>query len=95
MKIGDEEYLNYPVPVKFWHCEDDKTVSIECTERFVAAIRRAGGIAYLRKFSVGGHEPQLFGEDVGYPTGNAKWRGETLEIKPAVEESFLWFKRFD
>ena len=28
---NDKECLSYPVPVKFWHCEDDDTVSIEST----------------------------------------------------------------
>ena len=37
----------------------------------------------------GGHEPQLCGDFVANPSGNTLWQGEMLEIKPAVEESFL------
>ena len=95
IRIGDKEYLNYPVPVKFWQCEDDATVSIDCTKRFIGAIRNAGGIAYLRTFDEGGHEPQLYGEFVESPSGNTLWQGESLQIKPAVEEAFLWIRRFD
>ena len=93
--IGDKEYLNYPVPVKFWQCEDDETVKIGSTKRFVRAIRNAGGIAYLRTFSEGGHEPQLFGEFLEKPTGNTALRGESIKITTAVEDVFLWIKRFD
>ena len=95
VRVGDKEYLNYPVPVKFWQCENDTTVKIESTIRFVNAIRNAGGIAYLRTFESGGHEPQLFGDFVEKPCGSIELRGETLQIKPAVEEVFLWIKRFD
>ena len=93
--VGDKEYLNYPVPVKFWQCENDKTVSIESTKRFVRAIKNAGGIAYLRTFSDGGHEPQLYGEYLENPSGKNSLGGETLQITPAVEEVFLWIRRFD
>ena len=95
IKIGDKEYMNYPVPVKFWQCEDDQIVNIKCTKRLVGAIKNAGGIAYLRTFPVGGHEPQLCGEVLEKPSGNTLWQGETLEIMPAVEEAFLWIRRFD
>ena len=87
--------MNYPVPVKFWQCEDDQIVNIKCTKRLVGAIKNAGGIAYLRTFPVGGHEPQLCGEVLEKPSGNTLWQGETLEIMPAVEEAFLWIRRFD
>ena len=95
IKVGDKEYLNYPVPVKFWQCENDGTVDISATKRFVKAIRNAGGIAYLRSLPDGGHEPQLFGEFVENPAGNTNYNGQTLKIKLAVEEAFLWLKRFD
>ena len=70
LRIEDKEYLNYPVPVKFWQCEDDQTVGIDSTKRFVKAIRNAGGIAYLRTFAKGGHEPQLVGDFLENPVGN-------------------------
>ncbi len=95
LRIGEKEYLSYPVPVKFWQCEDDGTVRIESTKRFVGAIRNAGGIAYLRTFSKGGHEPQLCGAFLEHPSGNTVWREEKIQITPAVEEVLLWIKRFD
>ena len=92
--VGGREYLNYPVPVKFWQCEDDPTVSVETTKRFVRAVRNAGGIAYLRTFPHGGHEPQDYGDFVASPSGKAVLGEEVLPIRPAVEETFRWIKRF-
>ncbi len=95
IKVGDKEYLNYPVPVKFWQCENDEVVNIETTKRFILAIKNAGGIAHLRTFPNGGHEPQLFGALVENPAGNTFIDGQTIKIKPAVEEAYLWIKRFE
>lgn len=52
----------YPVPVKFWHCIDDETVSYEIARQFVEMIKENGGVAYLRTFSYGGHDPHLVGD---------------------------------
>ena len=93
--VGEREILPYPVPVKFWQCEDDPTVSVSVTKRFVRAVRNAGGIAYLRTFPAGGHEPQDYGDFVESPSGNTVLGDETLKIRPAVEETFRWIKRFD
>ena len=95
LRIGDAEYLNYPVPVKFWQCENDHVVSIECTKRFIGAIRNAGGIAYLRTFALGGHEPQLCGEAVQNPCGVTVFEGNSFSVTPAIEEVLLWIRRFD
>ena len=83
---GGREILRYPVPVKIWQCEDDPTVSIETTKRFVRAIRNAGGIAYLRSFPAGGHEPQDFGDFVEAPSGKTVLGEETLQIRPAAPD---------
>ena len=91
---GGRETLRYPVPVKFWQCEDDPTVSIETTKRFVQAIRNGGGIAYLRTLPHGGHEPQEYGDFVAEPSGKTVLGGEELQIRPAVEETFRWIRRF-
>lgn len=93
--VGEKEFLSYPVPVKFWQCENDGTVSIDVTKRFVRAVKNAGGIAYLRTFPSGGHEPQDFGVPVQNPAGIVAFGEETLLIRPAVEEAFLWLRRFD
>ena len=90
-----KEYLYYPVPVKFWQCEDDEIVDIVCTKRFVTAMQNAGVNADLRTFESGGHEPQLYGDFVAQPRGNTLFGTEVLRITPAVEETYLWIKGFD
>lgn len=84
----------YPVPVKFWHCIDDATVSYETTKRFVDVIKENGGVASLRTLPYGGHEPQLVGKNIENPCGVSVFQGEQLEINPAVEEAFIWIKNF-
>ena len=85
---------SYPVPVKFWHCIDDDVVSYEVTRKFVDTIKENGGTAYLRTFPYGGHEPQLVGEFVEEPCGNDVLDGEKIQIRPAVEEVFIWIRNF-
>ena len=85
----------YPVPVKFWHCEDDPVVSFAVTERFAELVRQKGGEAYLCALSHGGHEPQLVGEPIAAPRGNTAHEGEELKITPAVEGVFAWIQGFD
>ncbi len=84
----------YPVPVKFWHCVDDNIVSYEVTKQFVKRIQNAGGMAYLRTFPYGGHEPQLAGECVKNPVGYDVFQGEKIQISPAEEEVFVWIRNF-
>lgn len=91
----NEKAKHYPVPVKFWQCEDDPIVSYAVTQRFVDAIRQNGGMAYLRAFPYGGHEPQLVGKAIDAPCGRTVLDGRTFEIKPAVEEAFLWIRSLD
>lgn len=85
--------MNYPVPVEFWHCADDKVVSAEVTERFVGDIRAGGGRAVLHVLPAGGHEPQLYGGFVE-PSGAAVFRGERLDITEAVEGAFSVISRY-
>ena len=85
----------YPVPVKFWHCVNDETVSFKTTEKFVSTIKENGGVAHLRAFPYGGHEPQLVGEIVPKPCGVCTFNGNKIDITPAVEEVFIWIKNFD
>ena len=91
----DIEDVTYPVPVKFWRCEDDGTVSCEVTRAFVDKVCKNGGRACLRTFPHGGHEPQLVGEAVANPSGVQFYQGRKLDITPAVEEVFEWIKIFD
>ncbi len=84
----------YPVPVKFWHCIDDGTVSYETTKKFVDSIKENGGVAELRTFPYGGHEPQLVGEFIEKPCGISVFDGNQIEIRPAVEEVFIWIRNF-
>ena len=91
----NEKAACYPVPVKFWHCKDDPIVSFSVTQRFVERIRAHGGIAHLRAFPYGGHEPQLVGTPIASPVGNTDFAGGTLQILPAVEEVLCWIRSFD
>ncbi|MBP3592021.1 MAG: hypothetical protein J6K14_06000 [Clostridia bacterium] len=91
----NEKAKCYPVPVKFWQCVDDAVVSYPITQRFIENIRQNGGIAYLRTFPYGRHEPQLVGAPVAKPCGNTAYCGEELKITPAVEEVFVWIKNLD
>ncbi|MBQ8358826.1 MAG: hypothetical protein IJX37_02760 [Oscillospiraceae bacterium] len=91
----NDKRKSYPVPVKFWHCVDDPIVSFAVTEKFVNTIKAGGGIAYLRPFPYGGHEPQQVGKPVVRPSGNDILNGKRLEITPAVEEAFVWIRNFD
>ena len=86
---------NYPVPLKFWHCLDDPVVSYDVTKKFVERITKNGGVAYLRAFEKGGHEPQLVGEAIDKPLGNTRLSDINIKILPAVEEVFAWIKAFD
>ena len=85
----------YPVPVKFWHCIDDPVVSYEITKAFIDNIKANGGVACLRSFPNGGHEPQLVGEYVSSPRGNNLIGDREIKITPAVDETFCWIKDFD
>ena len=87
------KYTDYPVPVKFWQCENDNIVSIDITKNFINAIKRMGRTAHLRKFVSGGHDPQTAGTPLNNTCGNTNFRGETVSVYPAIEEVFLWFER--
>ena len=93
--IKNQKAEQYPVPVKFWHCEDDEVVSIDITRKFVEKIAAGKDSAFLRTFSHGGHEPQLVGEYIKKPCGNTIFNKTELKITPAVEEAFAWIKSFD
>lgn len=94
--IDGTSYKQYPCPVKFWHCMDDTTVSYSGTENFIQAIKNAGGIAYLRTFETGGHEIKLIGDPIENPLGATEYiDGSTIEVKLAMDETLLWFKRFE
>lgn len=85
----------YPVPVKFWHCIDDNKVSYTTTKKFVDMIKENGGIAHLRTFPDGGHEPQLVGETIENPCGISVFQDKKIEIRPAVEETFIWINNLN
>lgn len=84
----------YPVPVKFWHCEDDGTVSCEVTKQFVEILQKSGCTAHLKTFPHGGHEPQLVGDPLENPTGKHQFYGKDIPVTIAVEETFLWIQSF-
>lgn len=85
----------YPVPVKFWQCADDSVVPYEVTKKFVERIKAAGGVAYLRTFPYGDHEPQLVGDAVENPSGVTVLDGQEIIVRPAVEEALIWMENFN
>ncbi len=91
---NNKKITAYPVPVKFWQCVDDDTVSFAVTEKFVNTIRTNGGMAWLRAFPYGGHEPQLVGDVVAHPAGISTFDGQAIPITPAVEEVFIFIRNF-
>lgn len=94
--INDVSYKYYPVPIKIWHCMDDSTVAYDVSVNFIQSVKNAGGIAYLRTFETGGHEVKLIGDPLENPIGNTEYiDGTTLEVKLAMDETLLWFRRFD
>mgnify|MGYP003322575950 CR=1 FL=1 len=92
--MTNEKALRYPVPLYFWQCADDGTVSPAVTEKFVARVNGAGGFAALTVFPSGGHEPQLYGDYLERPCGNTFFRGETLRITAAVEGVYSVFRNY-
>ncbi|MBR5870665.1 MAG: alpha/beta hydrolase [Clostridia bacterium] len=84
------EVLSYPVPVKFFQCEDDGLVDIAVTKRFVAAVKASGGTAQLCTYPDGGHEPQDRGDAVAAPMGRTTLGGEQIIVRDAVEGVFAF-----
>ena len=70
-------------------------ISYYITKNFVERITKNGGVAYLRAFDNGGHEPQLAGEYVDNPFGNTRLGDLNIKILPAVEEVLAWIRAFD
>ena len=89
------DIISYPVPVKFFQCEDDGLVDIAVTKRFVAAVNAAGGNAQLVTYPDGGHEPQDRGDAVANPSGRTELGGEQITVRHAVEGVFAWIQGFD
>lgn len=92
--VNNKKSECYPVPLKAWHCMDDSVVSFEITEQFINRIKMNGGIARLRTFEYGGHEPQLVGDFIKKPCGIDVFEGEKIGITPAIEEVFIWIRKF-
>lgn len=86
---------SYPVPVKFWQCEDDSVVPYFVTKKFVEKARAGGSVAHLRCFPYGDHEPQLVGDVVESPSGIDVFNGERIAVTPAVEETLIWMNNYN
>ncbi len=93
--VANKKTECYPVPVKFWQCKNDGTVSFAVTKAFVDRIKENGGYAVLRAFEQGGHEPQLVGEILSETAGKNIFNGHKIEVRTAVEEAFIWIRNFD
>ena len=86
--VNNPNALKYPVPLKFWQCEDDNIVSCEVTRRFVNKLKKANCDVEFVTYPTGGHEPQLYGDEIDSVTFNTLLNGEKIEgIRPAVKEA--------
>lgn len=92
--VNNHKAYTYPVPLKFWHCVDDHKVEYTVTKKYIEKLKSFGSNASLRSFSYGQHEPQLVGEPIKNPCGNINYGDEVLEIRPTVEEVFIWIRNF-
>ncbi len=83
--VNNPDALKYPVPLKFWQCEDDNIVSCDVTKKYVKKLQEAGCDVELITFPTGGHEPQLYGDEVENVSWNTVFKGVKIEgIRPAV-----------
>lgn len=93
--VNNKKLSRYPVPLKFWHCVDDETVSYKITKEFTDKIAAYGGCAQLILFEQGGHEPQDAGEIITNPSGNTMYGNQNLIVRSAVEGVMEWIKKYD
>lgn len=93
--VNNPKAVSYPVPLKFWHCEDDDVVAYDVTKKFIKKLQENGNEAYLKTLLLGKHEPQFAGGITNSPKGNNVYNGKKLEITNTIEEAFEWIKRFD
>ena len=48
--MNNAKAVDYPVPVKFWHCVDDDTVSYSTTEKFIDRIKKTAALPISEAF---------------------------------------------
>lgn len=89
--IYDKLIIHHPVPIKIWHNDDDGTVRQRYSEYFVNAIRRGGGLAYLRRYPSGGHNAWDNGESVQMTDVD----GNAITVTASTYELVQWLKRFE
>jgi hypothetical protein len=80
----------HSVPLRIWHNDDDLSVAPRYSEYIVGAIRRSGGLAYLRRFASGGHNAWDNGELIT----TRDYRGQPCTVRASGYELGLWFQRF-
>lgn len=83
--------IDFPCPLKVFHCKNDNSVLYRYSEYIVNAIRKAGGQAWLRPFTNGGHSAWACGNDVSVTDID----GNTFTMKASTYEGYLFFKRYD
>lgn len=93
--VADKKYTSFPCPLKIWHCKDDDVVDYSTSVRYTEQVKNNGGYVRLRPFNHGGHGPMGAGNVVTATYGFKDYKEETLTIRAAVEEVFIWFAMYD
>lgn len=88
--IYDNFRAIHPCPIKIWHNLNDYTVCYRYSAYFIDMLRRAGQMAFLRPFTVGGHEAWNYGDDII----DTDIDGNVITTKVSQRECYLWFERF-
>lgn len=98
-KIGDGNPMasskTHPCPLFFCHAVNDTTVDHRVSVSYVNRAKTKGVEAELLLLPDGAHEPQMYGEPVKDPLGIDRFRGEKLEITPAIEAVYRWIQKHD
>ena len=88
--IYDNFRAIHPCPIKIWHNLNDYTVCYRYSAYFIDMLRRAGQMAFLRPFTVGGHEAWNYGDDII----DTDIDDNIITTKVSQRECYLWFERF-
>ena len=80
----------FNVPIKFFHCKDDKTIAYRYTEYFYNMLKRGGSLVDFISYDNGGHSAWSSGNDVELTDIN----GETFTCKDSQAQGYYWLKSF-
>lgn len=91
--IVDKITVHLRIPMKWWHAVDDVNVPIATTRAYQRAVRRGGGIFYIREFPAGCGAHHAVDNDPSAPTTEYTHdNGVTVTLPVAYAEMLDWFK---